>query len=427
MALNQIPALPENYPLFDWAEYQSSRDALAKGTPTAQFAKSAWNALVDDLADALAESGLEWDETYTTADGARMTDTDGQLSAAKFNSVRLNIDHPAPLGWAWERKPDFRGYLGRVEMRGAATHGRRCDVVYPEYIIELARKLNVLLEIMRGSALLADAECGLLLGVAQEVELHAQKSAPIALNHRAETTVSTDMRSQPAALLGAEQKSATQVQPSITSLPAANIRANTLHHTEISVDAASLHSSPVNVAVSASMLVKVDGTSGCATSIIMKQRVISNVSVEAEAVPIGRVLPADSNVLMGSAASIDMGSGAAMGTVADLYAVSGVAVEMDVSNPLPTDCESISGSAVSAEADKLPTVPMQSDVLTGTAISAVAASAKAPAVEWEFLPITNVSCRLDTAWYPPVWVDGGLWIRQSHNVTQNENGELVIM
>lgn len=38
-----------------------------------------------------------------------------------------------------------------------------------------------------------------------------------------------------------------------------------------------------------------------------------------------------------------------------------------------------------------------------------------------------VVCTLASAWLPPVWVDGGLHIRQVHDVpVQNENGELVI-
>ena len=39
---------------------------------------------------------------------------------------------------------------------------------------------------------------------------------------------------------------------------------------------------------------------------------------------------------------------------------------------------------------------------------------------------TAVACTIDTAWYPPEWIDGGLWIKQTHNAIQNEKGDLII-
>lgn len=39
---------------------------------------------------------------------------------------------------------------------------------------------------------------------------------------------------------------------------------------------------------------------------------------------------------------------------------------------------------------------------------------------------TAESCVLDTAWYPPVTVDGGLWIRQAQSVMQNDDKELEV-
>ena len=403
--LNQIPALPESYPLFDWADYQSSREALVQGTPTNHFAKAAWNALVDDLADALAESGIEWDEAYTTESGARMTDTDGQLTAAKFNSVRLNIDHPAPLGWAWERKPDFRGYLGRVEMRGAATHRRRCDVVYPEYIVELARKLNVLLEIMRGTGLLADVECRLLLGVVQDIEL----------------------RSQPAAHVETEHLSATQVQPDIASQPAAHIETDTISRTNISADAASQRSAPMETAVSIPMLVEVEGDPGPAAPMEMEPYAAkSKVSVEAMAVPIGRVVHTDSEVLAQSAVSAGLTGGTAVQADAEVSVASTVSAKVTSAESLPVACEGLSESAVSAEADMGRAKQFRATVLTGSRVEAAATIILPAQMEIKTPVVSLVSCELGTAWYPPKWVNGGLWIRQSHSVTQNENGELVI-
>ena len=152
MPLQTIPVLAQDYPVFDWSQYQSSRDALVKDHPVADFTKETWNAIVDTLSDALADAGLEWDAKYTTADGAKVTKAYGALTATMFNSVRHNIDHPASIGWGWANNTAFRGYVGRENFRGHGQYGAACDLFYPEYIIELVRKLNLLIEIMRDTA-----------------------------------------------------------------------------------------------------------------------------------------------------------------------------------------------------------------------------------------------------------------------------------
>ena len=151
MALQNIPVLSSDYPLFDWADYQSCRNALIPDGQTAEFKKETWNAIIDTLADALAAAGIVWDSKYTTADGAKITKEYGDLTASAFNSIRYNIDKPLPIGWAWAWNPDFRGYIGREDFRGCDEYGESGDYVYAEYIIELVRKLNLLIEVMRGT------------------------------------------------------------------------------------------------------------------------------------------------------------------------------------------------------------------------------------------------------------------------------------
>lgn len=151
MALQNIPVLSTDYPLFDWADYQSCRNALIPDGQTAEFKKETWNAIIDTLSAALAAAGIEWDSKYTTAAGAKITKEYGDLTAAAFNSIRHNIDKPLPIGWAWAWNPEFRGYIGREDFHGFDEYGASCDYVYAEYIIELVRKLNLLLEVMRGT------------------------------------------------------------------------------------------------------------------------------------------------------------------------------------------------------------------------------------------------------------------------------------
>ena len=159
MPLDDIPCVSKDYPLFDWSEYPSSRDALVKDHLVSDFKKETWNDIIYCLARALVAAGLEWDDTYTNQGGAEIFRAYGELSAEKFNSVRFNIEKAAPIkGWGWAYNRYFRGYTGREDFRGYAEYGRNCDKLYPEYIIELVRRLNLLIELMRDTANTANFE-----------------------------------------------------------------------------------------------------------------------------------------------------------------------------------------------------------------------------------------------------------------------------
>lgn len=154
MAVTDIYVLPSNYPKFDWADWPESAAALVSDAYTHEFGKEAWNAIVDLLRGALANVDVEWDDTYTTAAGARITEEYGDFRAAAINSVRHNIDMAIPvLRWGWANDPTFRGYIGRKDFRGIDAYGATgADDVYPEYIVELAARLNFMLSVMTGEA-----------------------------------------------------------------------------------------------------------------------------------------------------------------------------------------------------------------------------------------------------------------------------------
>ena len=149
--LLNIPVLSADYPLFDWRDWPDSYAALVPDGPTSEFEKECWNAIVDKLAEAFETAGIPWNNAYTTYEGTRITEEYGDLYAKMMNSLRHNIDHPAPLGgWNWACDSSFRGYIGREDFRGVDVYGEQdADDVYPEYFKELVRKLNLLLEIMR--------------------------------------------------------------------------------------------------------------------------------------------------------------------------------------------------------------------------------------------------------------------------------------
>lgn len=425
MALSRIPALPESYPLFDWGNYQSSRDALVQGGPTNHFAKAAWNALVDDLADALTEAGLEWDNTYTTTEGARMTETDGQLTAAKFNSVRLNIDYPAPLGWAWERNPDFRGYLGRVPVRGVAEYGKNCDIVYPEYIIELARKLNLLLEIMRGTGLLAHVSADIRLGVMQDIQLRPGIGTRVNLDQTSVSLVEPLLHSGPGKLAAADALAKTRIQGSIITRIPAPANTDALSKSNINAGVSQERSKPMASDILAPSLFDARAVPLKGARAESQHAAQSRVTVEAMAVPIRRTAYADTDALCMTRFSPKMESNLSAHTVAETATVTIISSEISPAEPIASTCDEISESAVIADVRKDLPIPTQTSAVSKSDISAEASTILASNVNARVAAKTAVIFKLGTAWYPPIWVNGGLWIRQYYGVLVNDNGELI--
>lgn len=171
--LETIPILPPDYPLFDWADWPQSRAALQSGVSTSRFQKDAWNAIVYALDNALKTAGADPQLLYSLEDSL-IPISYGRLKASAFNGVRHHIDQFTPLPWPWAVDPSSRGYIGTKWFRGttieydetgAISKIKQGDEVYPEYILELARRVNLLLELMRGTA-----------DTAESTALHAAQS-----------------------------------------------------------------------------------------------------------------------------------------------------------------------------------------------------------------------------------------------------------
>ena len=152
--------LVASYPLFEWdksngvataAQTQKAYTAAAEQGQCADFSRYVWNDIVDTLGRLLADLGLSWDARYTSQAGAKITALYGPLTAEKFNSVRHNIQAVAFTTWRWQFDYLKEGYTGRNDFRGVSVYGTNSDRVYGWYIIELVRKLNVAIELMRGT------------------------------------------------------------------------------------------------------------------------------------------------------------------------------------------------------------------------------------------------------------------------------------
>lgn len=157
----KLPILRPDYPLFSWDDWPDSRDALIAEGEAKYFEKEAWNDIIDTLATALKDSEITWNNVYTSADEAKITEEYGDLYAKAFNSIRHNINNTISLPWAWSVNPNFHGYVGREDFKGYDQYGEDgADDVYSTYFLELARRLNLFIEILRGTANTPNAAFG---------------------------------------------------------------------------------------------------------------------------------------------------------------------------------------------------------------------------------------------------------------------------
>lgn len=157
--------IQSDYPLWTWEgsngnatadQTRDAFDAVSNRGETAEFSHTVWNDLVDTLDTLLTAVGQSWDNKYTDASGAKVHEANGILTAKQFNSVRFNIENAVYTTWKWEFDYTKIGYVGRNDFKGVSDvgerRGRQADIVYGWYIIELARKLNLLIEFLRGTA-----------------------------------------------------------------------------------------------------------------------------------------------------------------------------------------------------------------------------------------------------------------------------------
>lgn len=148
--------LESGFPKWSWNE--SNGEATQTETETAfsavsnegdvyDFNHKVWNDIVDLLNRALTESGIGWDNTFTTVDEAKASGEFGILTAKAFNSVRHNIS-TMNTTWRWTDDRNVKGYVGKLNFNGYETHGKNADLVYGNYILELVEKLNTLISIL---------------------------------------------------------------------------------------------------------------------------------------------------------------------------------------------------------------------------------------------------------------------------------------
>ena len=103
-----------------------------------------WNDFVNKVNEARIETGQAWKTEHASKAQALVEGIYSDLTVSSYNSVVQNIDYPF---WNWAKLPGSPGYLGRLLMRGTATVGESADNVYYQYLLEIARKLNLVIGI----------------------------------------------------------------------------------------------------------------------------------------------------------------------------------------------------------------------------------------------------------------------------------------
>ena len=159
--MKELPLLSSDFEPFLWSQSngeasleqtKESFNALYNKDMCYKFSYLVWNDLVDKLNDALTQAGLTWKTTYGTVSSTKLTDKLTDFTARRFNSVAYNIDHLINNSWKWAVVPDINGFLGRARVKGYRDVGVSADIVYGWYLIELARVVNLFIDILKNEA-----------------------------------------------------------------------------------------------------------------------------------------------------------------------------------------------------------------------------------------------------------------------------------
>ena len=397
MPIDRIPILAEDYPLFDWNDHLLSYYALGEGELVSGFQKETWNAIINHTQAALKAAGMSWDSKYTTASNAKITKAYGPLSAKMFNSVRHNIDRPASVGWGWAFNPALRGYIGREDFKGYAEHGLNGDLFYAEYLLEMVRRLNLMISIMRGTANLKEMDAPTLSLTESVHNLLSLPSAPMQFSQPAFSSFICGLQANQSKSLAFFDKSFTR-----DKVTAHRFRSRPLYSDEL----------------------------------------VRSKQVSQMAMPTARVIPSYKEAIF----SI---SEAEMDVFNAIYLSSGFGMAKSSSKttiafqrPSPGKAEKISKATISATSVSLSPQPVTA---TETAKSKSEATITAPMImpthgtelakttaETVFetirprrlgtQTIASAKCIaiLDSAWFTPIWVNGKLYIRQAHEAIQTD-------
>lgn len=223
--MKDLPLISSDYPAFDWwtangeaTEEQSKAayTALISQGQTADFSRLVWNSLVDKTSDCVTAAGEEWDTAYGTVAETKIGETYGNLTSKRFNAVTYNIEKLIKNKWKWAVDDSVKGFLNRARVRGVTEKGSAADTVYGWYIVELARVVNLLIDILKNNADFAELGFQGSSGTNVKADLVVAKSLPINVQALSASIVNAKLRADPAAHLDATVLSGTNKHAELT-------------------------------------------------------------------------------------------------------------------------------------------------------------------------------------------------------------------
>lgn len=134
------PAGNTNISLWTWNEYPSAYDAITQKTATTNFSRKTWDAIVDKVVDVL-HNGLDrsWDIGYASVSDTKMSSSDKELTAIRFNSVRNNIELAG-------NHPDIG--IGKIPNSDIPHPVYPGDYVLGEYFLTLTNYINDCIKVL---------------------------------------------------------------------------------------------------------------------------------------------------------------------------------------------------------------------------------------------------------------------------------------
>lgn len=406
--MTEIPYI--TVPLFDWDDYPKSYAALTPGGGTTEFESNTWNAIVGKVKDAFTEAGIPWSVKYLSYEDTKITTGLKKLYAKQFNSVRDNIDTVIPFAWQWEVNDTFHGYIGRKDFRGYSDTKSivAADKLYASYIKELARRLNVMLSILRGEfAYFKNVNCEFSIYAAGNVSA----------------------KCVPAKYIEAEAHAATSTNAAATTRLRAPLKADAVTRATAKIVGRNGHASVGGVESQSAFSNDIDVTPRKIAGVARPNQIISgnlySVSVERYRIPapiaFKGYISGQSRDATGRSGHVQPGAVNFYSKFTNSAVVGGGDATRAVTNAIAKTISET--STVRGEAADFESVPQIAYTVPGAEMQ----RAQSLSAAVNNTANTSSECATVIGWILPIWIDGGLWIQQVYDTpTVNENGELVI-
>lgn len=475
MPITELPALPADYPLFDWADWPESYAALVPGGPTKAFEKACWNAMVEYVENVSDAVGLDWwSDTYGPEAIKMLSAGNARMTAFIMNSMMRSVNNMIELPWRWEYDRTFRGYIGRMLFFGSSNVVQ--DIVYPEYFLELVKQINKVVEILRGTSDLQTSSEVLQRSFSWQTASAETKRAGAIISRNRTSRTSVSMAAEPV-VLGElidfpKHNSAISVsgpvwlrggriykymylhsgiivrgdrrlsRPTAASIGMKSLQTAALDYLRNTLETSAelwMHSKaaaelwpapPVGMyadilthSAAAAMAVQSLPLEAAPSGVQSFFRILSPKMAQVlpyEITDVRHLAVTRRSVTAAKSQSFAIPVAEAAESIANVSAV------QTLSLPIASDHNSASRQEVKLSRDKAAPIHAREQAET---------HAEAPILLYRTAPVfteaptaTKVACQiyLYNGWDYPEWVNGGLWIKQAHTITQYENGELEV-